>query len=33
MLICNNGRVNKSGSAQFDTTKFIEKAKKLRSRN
>ena len=33
MLICNNGKVNKSGTADFDTTKFIEKAKKLRRRN
>ena len=33
MLICNNGKVNKSGTADFDTSKFIEKAKKFRRRN
>ena len=33
MLICNNGKVNKSGTGDFDTSKFIEKAKKFRRRN
>ena len=32
MLICNNGKVNKSGTNQFDTTKFIEKARILKRR-
>ena len=33
MLICNNGKVNKSDTAQFDTTKFREEARKLKGRN
>ena len=33
MLICNNGKVNKLGTVDFDTSKFVEKAKKFRRRN